>query len=90
MNIAKPSTPGTIAKATGMPGMMKGSASNPMSMGAVAKGASLPPLAPLSMPAMPPFQVADSSFCFLKCFVSLRCNSLYILAVHLPLKESNE
>ena len=52
----KPNTPGTMAKATGM---MKGSAPNPMSMGAVAKGASLAPLAPLSMPlGMPPFQVA--------------------------------
>lgn len=57
MNLAMPKAniPGTIAKATGM---MKGSAPNPMSMGAVAKGASLGPLAPLSMPlAMPPFPV---------------------------------
>lgn len=51
----KANIPGTIAKATGM---MKGSAPNPMSMGAVAKGAALGPLAPLSMPlAMPPFPV---------------------------------
>lgn len=55
MNVPKANIPGTIAKATGM---MKGSAPNPMSMGAVAKGASLGPLAPLSMPlAMPPFPV---------------------------------
>lgn len=63
MNIVPPSTPGTIAKAAGMPGMMKGSAPNPMSMGAVAKGASLPPLAPLSMPAMPPFQAKGAMPC---------------------------
>ena len=79
MNIAKPSTPGTIAKASGTPGMMKGSAPNPMSMGAVAKGASLPPLAPLSMPAMPPFQAA-----VILLFEMHYVASLFIVAVHLP------
>eukprot|EP00438_Fugacium_kawagutii_P021757 Skav204652 [mRNA] locus=scaffold949:93319:98221:- [translate_table: standard] len=64
MGNAKPSAPGTMAKATGM---MK--APNPMmAQGAVAKGASLAPplapLAPLSMPlAMPPFQAKGAMPC---------------------------